>query len=177
MKSHTLKIPANGFVRVAGVGDFISIVEPTNAKVRIKSDNAGSVDLELEQGQSAKLERFNSLRVLNETNADQTVVLAIGMGKLDDARTRGEVSLTANQSAVGLPKLTVSGANMIAANAERARLDLYASESNTAPIFIGSNDGSRGIPLLAGGVYQIAVTGDLDVWASGSQELYAIEII
>lgn len=177
MKTYKLKIAAGSFQYVDAVGNFVSIIEPTTAQIRVKTDGANGVDLKIEQGQSANIGRFNRLRFQNENQVEQEIVVAVGEGQLNDSRTRGEVSIAANSAAVGLAPVTVSGAATIAGNLSRVRLDVYADEANTGPIYIGSNSSTAGMPLQAGGVYQLPITSDLDVYCAVTGVLHVLEVV
>lgn len=177
MKIYKMKVAANDSALISAVGNYIGVISPAGAEARIKTENG--LDVNLSQGQHVRnLERFESVRVFNDTESELVIDVSVGFGEIVDNQLTGAVSQAANNALVPGDAVTIDGTiQTIQANSNRARIDLVASSDNAGVVWVGGVSG-RGIPLTPGGVYQLAVTSKIDLLGSViDDQVFILEVI
>ena len=111
MRQMTVKVSPGLAVDLGAVGDYVRIKKAAIA-VRIESPDNGEF-LDLDQGDSASLSRFERLRISHSDAAEQSIVLLIGNGtSADSSKVGGSVSIAG--SAVGMSSAQVTVTNVSA---------------------------------------------------------------
>ena len=84
---YTYTIPRGQVRRIDAVGSYISVLEATSETLAVNIDDSGFQ--QIEQGLTVELEagrKFQSVQIKNTGRAAVTVTVAVGIGRLRDAR-------------------------------------------------------------------------------------------
>lgn len=84
---YTYTIPGGQVRRIDAVGSYISVLEATSETLAVNIDDSGFQ--KIEQGLTVELEagrKFQSVQIRNTGGAAVTVTVAVGIGRLRDAR-------------------------------------------------------------------------------------------
>lgn len=155
-------------------------------KIQVQIDGEAD-DLEAGQGVPSNGHQFKNLRVKNLESTVQTIEYTVASNNrgLIDNQISGTINARqtpANTVTAGTTMqtdlATNAGTVIVAGNANRARLQLQADDNNVGAFWIGSTNGGKGIKLTAGGVYDEAITGDLNVTGDTNGDLlYMAEVV
>lgn len=177
MKIYKMKVAANDSALISAVGNYVGVIAPSNATARIKTDKG--LDVDLSQGQHVRnLERFESVRVYNDSNVELVIDVSVGFGEIVDNQLTGSVSQASNAGFTPLDLISIDGTvQTFPANTERARIDLVASPDNVGVVWVGGV-ANKGIPLTPGGVYQLPVSSEVKLLGSNVNDMvFALELM
>lgn len=144
----TRTLAANTFEIVAGLCNFIELLNSTSDNVQI-SFNDGATYSNFKKGLKFKAdpgEMFRDIRLLDTSGASNTLTVAYGQGNIDDARlvVVTSVNLPVDISAQSLANLTVqnscllgsTGISLATTVAADTSTDLIAAASNVAGVTV-----------------------------------------
>ena len=169
---YTYTIPGGQVRRIDAVGSYISVLEATSETLAVNIDDKGFQ--KIEQGLTVELEagrKFQSVQVKNTGRAALTVTIAVGIGRLRDARFSFVGGTVATEERV--PVRGESTSITVAANGTREK---GASVKNLE--YIVSNP-SWSIGPIKVGVYERGGRGcyvhpGQTVYMSGTANLIAV---
>jgi len=122
--------------------------------------------------------RFGAVQISSPVT--QTVSLVVTSGNFTVTRIAGSVSVNANSGFNGLSPLTFDGltGQTVAASGSRKELHIMADNGNAGTVYVGSSDGSAGIPLAAGQSYIIASAGSVSLFGvTAGDKVHLAEVV
>ena len=153
-------------------------VEEANQGFRITTDSGDRAYMKA--GRKIALgETTNNVRVINDGAGDLVCTLAYGYGDIKDSAVTGEISIKAAAYLNPLTPVTLlDGASYtIPGNSNRRKLTLFCDQDNIGQAWLSDTAGS-GVPLVAGAIREIEITGALTITASGGAvTVYADEVV
>lgn len=171
MRRYQFKVPPGENLQIQVVGDYVR-VESASVTVIVEDPDGGQV-VYLEQGDDARLHRFNHMYIRHAGAALQDVVLSIGDGtQKGSARVGGVVDVSKPSgfetiTDVGVPSALLTLA--FPADATRRSVMITSLDTNTETIRIGdfSTGANRGTPLRPGETITIETTAGIYAYHPG----------
>lgn len=156
MRQMDFEIPAGQAVEFGAVGDYVRI-KSASVAVRVEAPDNGEF-LDLEEGDSANLTRFNRLRISTQSASAQDVIILIGNGTTaDSAKVGGAISIVGAAIPMASSQKTVTNASgtLAAANASR-KLLIVQNNDASGVIYVNLSGAAataaNGVKIPAGGV-------------------------
>lgn len=148
-------------------GDYFRVTDASGGKVNVSTSKGDAFDVQ--EGEGARVREFNELRVRNDSGVTLRVRLIVGTGEFESSRSTGDVTVNpgATIEAIG----EIAGGGTIPANPERRQLLMRASLNNGAALTIA------GLPLQPGDVFELDVTGAVDVGGAVGDVLHVAEVV
>jgi len=174
MKRYALKIPAGRELEIVAVGDYVR-VKQAGVPVTVRVPEADQ-EVELEEGDDARLARFQHLRLSHADSADQAVVLYVGDGtQASSAKVGGAVQI-AQAGTIAASVVNVGSAPTLLCGASVTRRAVRFQNLGGEAVYLGPSNVtvSTGIRLDPGAIwiedngaaaawYAVAVTGPAEV--------------
>lgn len=139
LQLHTITIPANSTVPMPFDADYIRI-KAASAEFRFKTD-AGD-DFVLSEGEEAKIERFQVIRITNRGGSAETLSLYIGNqgAEVGSAKVSGSLSLSGASLSQGRESVSNVNVQLLAGNSSRRYL--LIQNNDTACVLRVTVDGA-----------------------------------
>ncbi|MFG1496474.1 hypothetical protein ABMA57_07555 [Saccharospirillum sp. HFRX-1] len=140
----------------------------------------------LELGETLTLESASDrTEIINQHTANNTLrLLVISSGEGDISSPSSSVAINNQPSVKVLPASSFPGLapvefdgspQVMPGNPDRKELLVVAAEENQGRVWIGSTDGTTGIPLKPEGTFTTDVVGDIQVFGMSGDKLYLAE--
>ena len=99
--------------------------------------------------------------------------LFIGNGSYTEPQIAGTVNISPKTNLIGLARLTLTGVNTATILGKEGRKELHinSDSANTGLIYPGTNAAGFGIPLEPGQTAVFEISGDLEIYASASDQV------
>lgn len=178
MRRYVLMVPAGTSEEFKLVGDYIRIKSAAVALI-IESPDTGET-VELEEGDAAKLTRFERLRLSHSNATAVTVTLFIGANgtEADSAKVGGSVSVSGTV-AISVPTvataygdITINPGSLSAIGPTTGRQELHVHNSSGELLRWGGLGGvpgaAAGAPIMPGMTLVITLSGQIFFYNAGS---------
>lgn len=179
MREFTRVLEAGKQDQLSAQGDYVYLKSAVS-KITVITESGNEV--RLQQGQGVRfVHEFKTLHVRNEYGLSQNFTLIVGSGDFQNNALVGEVGAVpvAGSGLVGLPLLIIdTTAQQVSGNSARRQLVIRAAAKNAGAIWIGASAANVGLPLTAGDVAEIDITGNLPLIGTNAGDLlYLAEVI
>jgi hypothetical protein len=174
MRDYQFSIPAGGQERRIVGGNFIKVKSSTVETRIIAENKAGQTiaDIGMSNGTWVNLpERFETVRIENDTAGTVSVALTIGTGQVDDSELTGTITASKGTTLDNAGHTVgTSAALLLAANAARRSVIINNEDAGNA-IYIGSDatvTAATGLKVSAGQSLSLTNAAGAAIYAIGA---------
>ncbi len=167
LRDYVLHIAPGAQELVQAVGDYFRVTDASGGRVNVSTSRGDAFDVQ--GGEGARVREFSELRVRNDSSVAIRVALIVGTGSFESSRTTGAVSMLAAGSIVAVGD--IAGGGTIPGNPYRRQLVMRASADNGEAVTIA------GLPIGPGDVFELDVTGAVEVGGDPADLLHVAEVV